>query len=352
MRGSQNCPSVQTAYTTVTYSPAHTLVPTYECFNRCTYCNFRVDPTGDSWLTLKEAEEQLRSLYVVTGEAIRPQGAIEILILSGEVHPHSSRRTAWFQRIYDLCELALSFGFLPHTNAGPLSFAEMAQLRNVNVSMGLMLEQITPLLLRTVHHRAPSKIPALRLQQLEWAGELSIPFTTGLLLGIGETEQDWQQTLEAIAQTHERWGHIQEVILQPHSPGQSQLQSGTAFEPEQLVEVVAIARRLLPSDIALQIPPNLVSDSTLLDCIAAGARDLGGISIKDEVNPDYSHSYGQELAVTLQQAGWQLLPRLPIYPQYDHWLPMPLQDTVKYWRGQLDGYSIDDSVTAFTPKIS
>ncbi|MBD1867210.1 7,8-didemethyl-8-hydroxy-5-deazariboflavin synthase subunit CofG [Cyanobacteria bacterium FACHB-471] len=309
----------------VTYSPAYTVVPTYECFNRCTYCNFRVDPGTDDWMSLQQAEEQLKRL--------QDRGIIEILILSGEVHPLSARRHEWFHRIYHLCELALSLGFLPHTNAGPLSFAEMAQLKTVNVSMGLMLEQVTPKLLKTVHRHAPSKVPALRLQQLEWAGELRIPFTTGLLLGIGETVADCLQTLEAIAQVHQRWGHIQEVILQPHSPGQQQSWQGAAFEIDQLLEMVAIARDMLPPEITLQIPPNLIPDADLLiACIEAGARDLGGISPKDEVNPDYPHPRDAALNQTLVEAGWQLLPRLPIYPQYDSWLSAPLQLVVQRWR--------------------
>jgi 7,8-didemethyl-8-hydroxy-5-deazariboflavin synthase len=313
---------------TVTYSPAYTLVPTYECFNRCTYCNFRVDPKQDEWMTLAQAEVILRSL--------QEQGVIEILVLSGEVHPKSDRRSAWFQRIYDLCELSLSLGFLPHTNAGLLTREEMAQLKTVNVSMGLMLEQMTPSLLQTVHRHAPSKVPALRLQQLEQAGELQIPFTTGLLLGLGETEADWMETLEAIAQVHDRWGHIQEVILQPHSPGQHQAWQGEAFAVEQLVQLVAIARHLLPSDIVLQIPPNLIPQAPqLIACLQAGASDLGGISPKDEVNPDYPHPRDENLAAMLQPAGWHLQPRLPIYPQHDDGLPDYLRARVKHWRSQL-----------------
>ena len=136
----------------ITYSPAYTLVPTYECFNRCTYCNFRVDPNQDNWLTLEKSQTILREL--------KHKSVCEILILSGEVHPHSSRRKAWFQHIYNLCKLALSMGFLPHTNAGILSFAEMETLKTVNASMGLMLEQITPKLLETVHNHSPSKLPS------------------------------------------------------------------------------------------------------------------------------------------------------------------------------------------------
>lgn len=319
----------------VTYSPAYTIVPTYECFNRCAYCNFRVDPGKSPWLSLVAAEAQLRQLQA--------QGVCEILILSGEVHPHSSQRQAWLQLIYDLCELALSLGFLPHTNVGPLSFTEMAQLKTVNVSMGLMLEQLTPQLLKTVHSQAPSKVPALRLQQLAMAGELRIPFTTGLLLGIGETQNDWWETLEAIAHLHQQWGHIQEVILQPHSPGSNQTWDAPAFNPYQLPEVVAVARKILPPEIVLQIPPNLVKDSSwLIACLEAGARDLGGIGPKDEVNPNYPHPAYEKLAEIIEPAGWQLVPRLPIYPRYDDWLPKRLRTDVEQWRS---------TASSITPKI-
>ncbi|NJM74379.1 MAG: 7,8-didemethyl-8-hydroxy-5-deazariboflavin synthase subunit CofG [Scytonema sp. RU_4_4] len=309
----------------ITYSPAYTIVPTYECFNRCAYCNFRTEPGKSQWITISEAEQLLTQLY--------NQDICEILILSGEVHPHSPQRQAWFQRIYDLCELALAMGFLPHTNAGPLSFEEMQQLKKVNVSMGLMLEQLTPELLKTVHKHAPSKIPEVRLQQLHWAGELKIPFTTGLLLGIGETEEDWWETLEAIAEIHQRYHHIQEVILQPHSPGHQQTFNAPPFNPHQLPKVISQARQILPPDITIQIPPNLVKDDEwLLACLEAGARDLGGIGPKDEVNPDYPHLHEQELREILQPATWELVPRLPVYKQFDDWLSVDLQMAVKRWR--------------------
>jgi FO synthase subunit 1 len=312
----------------ISYSPAYTIVPTYECFNRCTYCNFRTAPGQSPWITLSTAKSILLQL--------QSQQVCEILILSGEVHPHSPKRQAWFQLIYDLCELALAMGFLPHTNAGPLSLTEMQQLKHVNVSMGLMLEQLTPALLNTVHRHAPSKIPATRLQQLTWAGELQIPFTTGLLLGIGETENDWWETLTAISDLHQRYHHIQEVILQPHSPGQQQTFDAPAFNLHQLPEVIAKARQILPADITIQIPPNLVQDQQwLLACIAAGARDLGGISPKDEVNPDYPHVQKKALQEILQPAMWKLVPRLPVYPQFDHWLSIKLQTVVKHWRKSL-----------------
>ncbi|VXD22157.1 FO synthase subunit 1 [Planktothrix serta PCC 8927] len=312
----------------ISYSPAYTIVPTYDCFNRCSYCNFRTHIGESPWLTLTEAEKMLKPL--------QNQGIIEILVLSGEVHPNSSQRLAWFQRIYELCELAISLGFLPHTNVGPLSFTEMTQLKQVNVSMGLMLEQITPKLLETVHRYAPSKVPELRLQQLEWAGKLKIPFTTGLLLGIGETSQDRKNTLNAIATVHQRWGHIQEVILQPHSLGSQQIGQRDSFELQQLPDIIAIARSILPPDISLQIPPNLVNHpDILLACLDAGARDLGGIGPRDEVNPDYPHPDHQTLQAILDPNGWQLVRRLPVYPQYDAWVFPDLQGIVSKWRKKL-----------------
>lgn len=309
----------------VTYSPAYTIVPTYECFNRCTYCNFRTEPGESPWLNLSAARNKLLELQT--------QGVCEILILSGEVHPRSPRRQAWFNLIYDLCQLALSLGFLPHTNAGPLSFAEMSKLKTVNASMGLMLEQLTPNLLQTVHQHAPSKVPALRLQQLEWAGWLQIPFTTGLLLGIGETVDDWKETLKAIATLHQRYGHIQEVILQPHAQGSQQSFNTSAFEAQQLIEAISIARQILPPEVTIQIPPNLVAEPRLLfACLEAGASDLGGIGPKDEVNPDYPHFSAQNLANILMLDDWQLVPRLPVYPQYQPWMHLNLLANFQQWQ--------------------
>ncbi len=313
----------------VTYSPAYTLVPTYECFNRCTYCNFRRNPGADEWMTLPAARDILASLPA--------EEVIEILILSGEVHPQSKRRTAWFQRIYQLCELALAQGFLPHANVGPLSYEEMAQLREVNVSMGLMVEQVTPALLKTVHAYAPSKQPEVRSQQLEFAGKLRIPFTTGLLLGLGETVDDWGESLRAIAQVHHQYHHIQEVILQPHQPGDTQTEARPSCHGDTLLKAVQIAREILPIDITLQIPPNLIClDTALIDCIAAGARDLGGIGPIDEVNPSYDHRRLRVTEELLQAQGWILRRRLPVYEKYDDWLPNPLQTAVNKSRRGLN----------------
>ncbi|MEM9947482.1 MAG: 7,8-didemethyl-8-hydroxy-5-deazariboflavin synthase subunit CofG [Cyanobacteria bacterium P01_D01_bin.36] len=303
---------------TITYSPAYTLVPTYECFNRCTYCNFRADPGTHEWLSLETARQKLQSL--------QSQNVIEILILSGEVHPQSPLRSAWFQRIYDLCELALEMGFLPHTNAGPLSYEEMAKLREVNVSMGLMVEQLAPELLKTVHAHAPSKHPEVRLQQLEFAGQLKIPFTTGLLLGLGEEEKDWRVSLDAIANSHTKHGHIQEVILQPHQPGDSQAETRPPCYGNTLRAAITLAKQILPKDIAIQIPPNLIlSDTALINCLQLGASDLGGIGPIDEVNPSYAHRSKREMRKLLSEASMQLQQRLPVYQKYDAWLPQRLR---------------------------
>ena len=317
----------------ITYSPAFTLVPTYECFNRCSYCNFRREPGEDEWLDLEVARQRLAGFSTVSEpsvgapKSVSAHSLIEVLILSGEVHPRSSRRGDWLRLIYELCELALDCGFLPHTNAGPLSRAEMAHLSEVNVSMGLMLEQLTPAVLKTVHRYAPSKEPELRLQQLVWAGELGIPFTTGLLLGIGETVADRRETLDAIAEVHRQWGHIQEVILQPHSPGQRQLFPGGACDGDAFLATVELARDILPDSIALQIPPNLAREAPLLrNCLAAGVTDLGGLVPLDEVNPDYEHHSLEQLQTLLLGWGYELKSRLPVYPQYIEGLSPRLRD--------------------------
>lgn len=306
----------------ITYSPAYTIVPTYECFNRCSYCNFRLDSGMGNSLSLSDARKKLKNL--------NRNRIAEILILSGEVHPTSAKREKWFTKIYKICELSLSLGFLPHTNVGPLSWQEMKQLKQVNVSMGLMLEQVNPKFMDTVHRNAPSKQPELRLQQLEWAGKLKIPFTTGLLLGIGETELDIEESLKAISTIQRRWGHIQEVILQPHSTGSKQEFSEPSFNPNHLPKIIAQARKILPENIAIQIPPNLIpEDNFLLECLESGATDLGGISPKDEVNPDYPHPTYESLVEILQPANWSLEKRLPVYPKYYSWLSPFLQKAIK-----------------------
>ena len=306
----------------ITYSPCYTVVPTYECFNRCSYCNFRVDPNTEKQRTKSEIFNLLKNLD--------KKEISEILVLSGEVHPASPKRADWFTKIQESCEAALSLGFFPHTNVGPLSREEMVQLKKVNLSMGLMLEQLDPKFMNTVHQNAPSKEPTLRLEQLELAGKLKIPFTTGLLLGIGETTSDIRKSLKAIAQIHQKWGHIQEVILQPHSLGSQQEATIPSFDLEKLPEIIAQGKNILPEGIIIQIPPNLVPDPNfLLECLDAGATDLGGISPIDEVNPEYFHLTHESLSEILEPAGWSLKPRLPVYPKYYSWLSPRLQKAVR-----------------------
>jgi 7,8-didemethyl-8-hydroxy-5-deazariboflavin synthase len=327
----------------ISYSPAYTIVPTYECFNRCSYCNFRIDIGSGSWLNIAEAKRIL--------EQISLKGVSEILVLSGEVHPNSVKRKEWFQQIYDLCQLALSLGFLPHTNAGPLSWAEMSRLKQVNVSMGLMLEQLTPQLLKTVHKYAPSKQPEIRLQQLEWAGKLKIPFTTGLLLGIGENQEDRLASLKAIADIQQQWGHIQEVILQPHSIGDRQSYRNESFPLKDLPALISNAKEILSDRITIQIPPNLITTpNLLLACLEAGARDLGGISPKDEVNPDYPHLTAESLKNILEPVGYQLVPRLPVYPQYYDWLSPELQKLIKAKENELRNQEIAQRTSTLVEK--
>ncbi|MGA9382422.1 MAG: 7,8-didemethyl-8-hydroxy-5-deazariboflavin synthase subunit CofG, partial [Phormidium sp.] len=143
-------------------------------------------------------------------------------------------------------------------------------------------------------------------------------------------------SLEAIAKLLQRWRHIQEVILQPHSPGTQQTGQFPAFDNHLLPEIITKAKQILPPEITIQIPPNLVQEpELLLACLDAGARDLGGIGPKDEVNPDYPHPHYQKLSEILQPAGWELVPRLPVYPQYDKWLSKELRISVKQWRNTI-----------------
>ena len=308
--------------TVITWSPSVTLVPTRACFNACGYCSFRRspqrgelagDPLGDG---LDDATARARL-------AARPL-AREVLLLSGELPPGSSGRSRWFARLRQLSALALAAGRLPHTNAGPLSLREMAALARLNPSLGLMLEGLGPAY-DALHRQAPSKALAVRLQQLEQAGRLGIPFTTGLLLGVGESQAERRDALELIALLQGRWGHIQEVILQPWRPGGP----GAALLPSALVEelltTIAEARRILPPEVHLQLPPNLWPVERLADALEAGIDDLGGIDTGDVINPAYSQPTPEQLRGRLARQGWRLQPRLCVHGRWLAWLPPPLR---------------------------
>lgn len=210
-----------------------------------------------------------------------------------------------------LCETAIDIGILPHTNAGIMTRSELEALKPFNASMGLMLESTATL---DAHKDCPGKVPELRLNTIREAGRLQIPYTTGVLIGIGETREDRIQSFEAIASLHKKYGHIQEIIIQNFAP-----KPGTAMEkfPEPTVEEMSdsimLARQILPSDIAVQVAPNLIDPETL---ILKGVTDLGGISplTIDWINPEAEWPDIRDLQKKL--GGISLRERLAIYPQY------------------------------------
>ena len=305
----------------VTWSPSLTLVPTRACFNACGYCSFRRDPPlGDP---LADALSDAEALVLL---ASRPASS-EVLLLSGEVAPGSPSRRLWFRRLLALARLALAQARLPHTNAGPLSLAEMASLARLNPSLGLMLEGVGPAY-DALHRHAPSKRLDVRLGQLAQAGRLGIPFTTGLLLGVGETWDDRCAALALLADLQHRWGHLQEVILQPWRPDGEQARPLAAAEQADLLELIALARRLLPAEVHLQMPPNLWPLEALPAALEAGIDDLGGIDTVDVINPSYRQPAPELLKDVLQARGWRLQPRLCVHQAWWPWLPAALQGRV------------------------
>jgi len=210
-----------------------------------------------------------------------------------------------------LCETAIDIGILPHTNAGIMTRSELRALKPLNASMGLMLETTAIL---EAHKDCPGKVPERRLETIREAGKLKIPYTTGLLVGIGESLKDRTESLEAIAGLHREYGHIQEVIIQNFSP-----KTGTPMENfpgptvEEMMDTVALARKVLPNDVAVQVAPNLIDPKTL---IVKGVTDLGGISplTIDWINPEAEWPDVKDLQEKL--GAIQLRERLPIYPQY------------------------------------
>lgn len=306
----------------ITWSPSVTLVPTRVCFNACGYCSFRRSPQPGE-LVGEALRDGLDDATARARLASRPQ-AREVLLLSGELPPGSRGRPQWFARLRQLSGLALAAGRLAHTNAGPLSLPEMACLGRLNPSLGLMLEGLGPAY-DALHRHAPSKQLAVRLQQLEQAGRLGIPFTTGLLLGVGESAAERRDSLELIALLQGRWGHIQEVILQPWRPDGD----AAAVLPPELVNAVlttiAEARQILPPEVHLQLPPNLWPGERLSDALEAGIDDLGGIDTGDVINPAYPQPTPAQLTDLLARQGWRLRPRLCVHERWMSWLPWPLR---------------------------
>lgn len=247
-------------------------------------------------------------------------GCTEALFTFGEYAEEVSGYREWLKELgYSstleylvyLCETAIDIGILPHTNAGIMTHSELRALKPLNASMGLMLETTAIL---EAHKDCPGKVPERRLETIREAGKLKIPYTTGLLVGIGESLKDRAESLEAIAGLHREYGHIQEVIIQNFSP-----KAGTPMENfpepsvEEMMDTVALARQILPLDVAIQVAPNLIDPKAL---IVKGVTDLGGISplTIDWINPEAEWPDVKDLQEKLGAV--QLRERLPIYPQY------------------------------------
>jgi FO synthase len=357
----------------VTFSRNLTLSLSRTCQCYCKYCAFATHQAH-----LYSPEEVLAILDGASKRHVK-----ELLVLTGErpeVNPQVAGRLAEYGHedftayVVWVCERALERGLLPHTNLGVLSRADLARLREVTASQGLMLESVAERLMETVHAGSPTKHPARRLETIAAAGELSIPFTSGILVGIGESESERVESLEAIAKLHARHGHLQEVILQNFVPHQryygqepaeiadaaaraywrtgvsdegEEIRDGAAFERpslplpdwacavsiEDMKRLIAEARRLMP-DVGIQIPPNLAD--WWPELVAAGATDLGGLSANgDHISPEHPFPSPHQVRKQLQRDGVALTERLCVYPQYidPKWIAPGVLDTIKarYW---------------------
>jgi 7,8-didemethyl-8-hydroxy-5-deazariboflavin synthase CofG subunit len=308
----------------VSYSRKVFLPVTNLCRDRCTYCTFRRDP-GDpgAWtMTLGEI-----AAWSKRGGELGCKEALMCLGDKPELAFKEYRETlrqlgvsGTIEYVAHACVAALEQGLLPHTNAGIMNRAEMRMLRPLNASMGLMLESISPRLRQRggVHQWAPDKDPLVRMKMIDEAGELRIPFTTGILLGIGETPAERAQSLIAIRDTHERHGHIQEVIIQNFRV-KPEIPAADAPEPDriEMARAIATARLVLGPTMNVQAPPNLSPHEIEL-FLDAGINDWGGISplSKDYVNPEAPWPHLEALANRCARAGFHLIQRLAIYPDY------------------------------------
>ena len=303
----------------VTYSPKVFIPLTKLCRDRCGYCVFARAPAHVSspFMSLDEVME--------VAQAGRAAGCTEALFTLGErpelrydeaaqwLAARGYRSTVDY--VASASQMVLeSTGLLPHANAGALYSSELAQLRGTSASQGMMLETLATV---AAHRLSPDKEPQRRLDTLDFAGALRIPFTTGLLVGIGETRADRIATLEAIRASHERFGHVQEVIIQNFMPkARTAMAHESAVSDEEFHWTIAAARLILPSDVHLQAPPNLSDDPVgLLDF---GIDDFGGISpvTVDHVNPERPWPAVERLGYECDARGFHLVPRLTVYPRY------------------------------------
>jgi FO synthase len=303
----------------VTYSPKVFIPLTKLCRDRCGYCTFAQAPAhvASPYLSLDEV--------MAIAQAGREAGCTEALFTLGERpelrYDEAARWLAarGYHSTVDYVASAAQMvlegtGLLPHANAGALYAHELAQLRGVSASQGMMLETLAEV---PAHRLAPDKEPQRRLDTLRFAGELKIPFTTGLLVGIGESRQDRIDALEAITAAHEEFGHVQEVIVQNFLPkARTAMASHPPASEEEFHWTIAVARLLLPDDIHLQAPPNLSDDpARLLDF---GIDDFGGVSpvTADHVNPERPWPAVSALAGECDRRGFHLTPRLTVYPEF------------------------------------
>ncbi|SDQ96496.1 7,8-didemethyl-8-hydroxy-5-deazariboflavin synthase CofG [Pseudovibrio sp. Tun.PSC04-5.I4] len=309
---------------TVTYSRKVFVPLTNMCRDTCTYCTFVKHPSSP------EANVMTLEQVMKTARAGEATSCKELLFSLGEKPElrYEQAKAALAQLGYnsmtsylaDACEMVLSeTTLLPHVNAGTLSDDEIDQLRPYAASMGMMLETTSKRLMKEgqPHFACPDKSPVQRLRTLERAGQKKIPFTTGLLIGIGETWEERIEALEAINESHAQYGHIQEVIIQnfQRKPG-----IGMENHPEptldDMLRTLAVARLILSPDISLQAPPNL--SERHMEYLGAGINDWGGISpvTIDFINPQHRWPVIDELSKSTQLAGQTLEERLAVYPSY------------------------------------
>ncbi|MFZ9223852.1 MAG: bifunctional FO biosynthesis protein CofGH [Ilumatobacteraceae bacterium] len=348
----------------VTYSPKVFIPLTMLCRDKCGYCTFAQPPARLEQPYL--SPEQVLTI-AKRGAA---SGCHEALFTLGE-RPELRYDIAadWLRNngydstvhyLHDMAKLVLDeTGLLPHANAGALYKDELAMLRRVSPSQGMMIETLRDDL--ECHRGAPDKVPQRRLDTLEFAGELRIPFTTGILVGIGESREDRIAALEAIAASHERHGHVQEVIVQNFLPKpRTGMQHDPACDGDEYLWSIAVARKILPPEIHLQAPPNLSDDFGVL--LTAGIDDWGGVSpiTADHVNPERPWPDLDKLRAVTEQAGRALAPRLTIYPEFiadvglsdsPRWIDFDLRFRVLD-RSDAEGLGRDDPGAVWPEKVT
>ncbi len=311
----------------ITYSKNFTLSLSNYCVNQCGYCffNYKIPKiSGNGNIILLENEQ----IEILIQKALE-YSCKEALLMSGErpdIFPEVKEELDKFnysdfiEFIIDINTNLLDFNILPHTNLGLLTFNEMRELKQCNASMGLMLESTSMKLFEKdgVHEHSPGKLPAKRIEHIKIAGELKIPFTTGLLLGIGETFEDVIRDLYLIKNIHQEYGHIQEVIIQNfvQKDGIS-YQSKKPISLGELLKITGIAKIIFENEIAIQVPPNLIAGFEK-DFIDIGIDDFGGISpiTIDYINPDNLWPQIDELNKICEKKGYKLRERLPIYKKF------------------------------------